>query len=260
MEEIGSWRVERVIANEGDVHAYAVVKDGTQAVMHIVAPGASSTLLHGATLQRQILVRGKHEGRAFVVTTEPRAKPRRKSFVLPLLVLVLALAGGVLALVLWRSDAPACTDCVLIVDGAPVSSAAYRMYASDPNVLPGHANKQRAALDLLIVRSVLHAEAAKRGVEITDVAERARDGDFALGLRAFDLRAKLAADGEAFTAATIDRYAKAVGLASRDALFEEMRIERMAIEVGGDHAAACRRAKVVVVKVLDPPFQPCSTL
>ena len=265
MEEIGGWRIERVIADTGEVHAYAVSQHGTHAVLHVVAPGASSTLLHAASAGRALVVRGKHEGRAFVVTTEARPieKPRRR-LGLPLLVLAFALLGG--GVVVWflmrAKPSPACADCVLIVDGVPVSTATFRMYASDPNVLADHKGeaKKHAALDLLVVRSVLHADAVKRGITVTDVAERARAGEFSLGLATFDVRAKLAEDGETFEDATIDRYAKAVGLADRAALFAEMRIERMAIEAGGDRRAACARAKVVVVKALEPPYRPCSTL
>ena len=265
MEEIGGWRVERVIANDGDVHAYAVSKDGQPAVLHVVAPGKSSTLLHGATADRTLVVRGKHDGNAYVVTTDarPRAKPRRSLF--PLVVLALAIAGGgVLMFTLVRpSTKPACADCVLIVDGQEISSASFRMYASDPFLFPDRKgeDRKRAALDLLIVRAVLHAEAVRKGITITDVAERAEAADFAIGLRAFDVREKLSELGETFEPATIDRYAKAVGLPDRAALFAEMTIERMAIEVGGDHKQACARAKVVVGTThLVEPYRPCATL
>ncbi|MDQ3340542.1 MAG: SurA N-terminal domain-containing protein [Myxococcota bacterium] len=266
MEEIGGWRVERLIANDGDVHEYAVSKDGKHAVMHLVAEGASSTLLHGATVRRTLVVRGKHEGRAFVVTTDAvRAKPQR-SLALPLVVLALTIIGGgvlVSTLVRPAKSKPACVDCVLIVDGKEISSASFRMYASDPFLFPERKgeDKKRAALDLLIVRAVLHAEAVKKGITVTDVAERAQAAEFAVGLRTFDVREKLASQGETFEDATIDRYAKAVGLADRAALFAEMTIERMAIEVGGDHARACARAKVVVGNThLAEPYRPCATL
>ncbi len=265
-EEIGGWRVEHVIAEGGDVHELAVSQGGRHAVMHMVAPGRSSTLLHAATAQRALIVRGRHDGNAFVVTSDaaPKQRPRR-SLVLPMAVIVLALVGGGLAvLTLVRDNKPACSDCVLIVDGTQISTASYRMYASDPYLFPDTKGEERkrAALDLLIVRAVLHAQAEKRGVTITDVAERARDGEFAIGLRTFDVRAKLAEDSETFTDTTVDRYAKAVGLADRAALFEEMRIERMAIEVGNsDHAAVCRSARVLVVTTfLAEPYRPCASL
>jgi hypothetical protein len=266
VEEIGGWRVERVIANDGDVHEYAVSRAGQHAVLHLVAPGASSTLLHGVTVQRTLVVRGKHDGNAFVVTTDAvRAKPRR-SLVLPLAILAFAIIGGgvlIFTLVRPAKTTPACVDCVLIVDGQEISSASFRMYASDPFLFPDlkGENKKRAALDLLIVRAVLHADAVKRGVTITDTAERARAGEFAIGLRTFDVREKLAEQSETFEEATIDRYAKAVGLADRAALFAEMTIERMAIEVGGDPVAACTRAKVRIAKAsLAEMYLPCGTL
>jgi hypothetical protein len=267
IEEIGGWRIDRVIATDGEVHEYAVSRDGHHAIMHLVTPGASSTLLHGATAQRTLVVRGKHEGNAFVVTTDAarRVSNKRRSL-LPLVVLALAIAGGgVLLFTLVRPAKIklACADCVLIVDGVEISSASFRMYASDPFLFPDRKgeDKKRAALDLLIVRAVLHARAARAGITITDVAERARAAEFAIGLRTFDVRAKLAELDEVFEEATIDRYAKAVGLANAAALFEEMRSERMAIEVGGDPAATCARAKVVVAATfLAEPYRPCVTL
>lgn len=275
-EMVGGWCIERVIDDSGDVHAFAVARDGVRGMLHIVAPGASSTLLHAVTANRTLVVRGKHEGRVFVVTTatRPRTANRTRTWVLATAVLVLVAAGAAAAYAVRHTAlaSRSCADCVLVVDGNPISTAAYRMYVSDPYVLPARSgdDKKHAALDLLIVRSVLHARAQGSGVSVSlqDVVDRAKVADFAMGLQTIDVRAKLAEIDESFDDATIDRYAKAVGLADRQQLFDEMRIERMAIAARAqapdfDAARACASAKVVVdarvAAFLTTPYRPCST-
>ena len=263
IREIDGWRVERVLAEDGDVHAYAVVRGEQRARLDIVAPGRSSTLLHAATAQRTLVVRGKHDGRAYVVTTEAAPRKKSKSLVVPLAIVVVLAVGGVVAYVMRPTTAkPPCSDCVLIVDGAPVSTAAFKIYAADPYLFPERhgMDRQRAALDLLIVKTVLHADAIRRNVALP-VDAPVSETEYAIGLRTFDIREKLAADGDPYDDKTIDRYAKAVGLATRAELLAVMRDERLAIAArdGRTDAALCAAAKVVVVLKLDG-YVPCATL
>ncbi len=261
MEEIDGWRVERVLAEDGDVHAYAVVRGEQRARLDIVAQGRSSTLLHAATAHRTLVVRGKHDGRAYVVTTEAAPRKKSKSLVVPIAIVVVLAVGGVVAYVMRPTTAkPPCADCVLIVDGAPVSTTSFKIYAADPYLFPDRhgIDRQKAALDLLIVKTVLLADADVRKVSVDAPASETEN---AIGLRTFDIREKLAADGDPYDEKTIDRYAKAVGLATRAELLAVMRDERraMAARDGRTDAQICKGARVIAVARVDG-YVPCATL
>ena len=260
MEEIDGWRVGRVLAEDGDVHAYAVVRGEQRARLDIVAPGKSSTLLHAATAQRTLVVRGKHEGRAYVVTTEAAPRAKRRSLVVPIAVVGLLAAISAVGFVMWPKAKPPCTDCALIVDGTRVSTAAFKIYAADPYLFPDRhgTDRQRAALDLLIVKTVLLADADVRKLSVDAPAS---ETEYAIGLRTFDIREKLAADGDPYDEKTIDRYAKAVGLATRAELLAVMRDERraMAARDGRTDAQICKGAHVIAVVRVDG-YVPCATL
>lgn len=259
-DEIDGWRIERAIA-EGDVLAFAVVRGEQRARLDIVAPGKSSTLLHAATTDRTLVVRGKHEGRAYVVTTDAAQRVKRRSALVPVLALALLAIGGAVAFVMTRDKATkrACDDCVLIVNGEAVPTSAFKIYAADPYLFPDRhgTDRQRAAMDLLIAKTVLSAEVGRTK---PPSGEPASETEYAIGLRTFDIREKLTADGDPYDDKTIDRYARTVGLSTRQDLLDYMRTERMAIAMRGDrtNAELCAAAKVTVVMKLDG-YVPCAT-
>ena len=270
---VEGWLVERAISTDGKVHAWAVSRDGRQAIMHVVAPGASSTLLYAATAQRELVVRGRHEGNAYVITTDQPRPVKRKSRTLAVVALgVLVLAAGAVAVVMLRGGERAthCRDCVLEVNGVEVSSAAFRMYVSDPYLFPDRKgdDKKHAALDLLVMRALLHAGATETAP--ADLAERAARGEYVIGLERLDLRTKLVEAGDPFNGGTVERFAKSLGFPTKQALYEEMRIEYVALaareRVAPDlqqwFVAACVKATIVVdnsvQRVLAVPYRPCT--